>query len=119
MTDKTKKKSSGDGGKYPAPYQRETYADGSGIPRVVLVPPDETDLSRGIPLSLDLSSLYGHMPDTFQRAFYTALHDQGLIEPADFFKPGAAERYRRALLTVIKHDFLNVQALAKQELRNA
>lgn len=98
------------------PYERTTVKDDSGISRVVLIPPGEADASTGIPISLDLSPLFGHMPPAFQRDFYKALHDQGLIEPADFFKPGAAELYRRALFTVIKHDFLNVQALAKQEI---
>jgi hypothetical protein len=100
----------------PAGVQRESYQDGSGIPRVVLVPAGETDLRKGIPVSLDLSPLFGHMPQTFQTAFYEALHTQGLIEPADYFKPDALERYRRALVTVIRHDFLSIQALAKEEL---
>lgn len=99
-------------------YLRESYEDGSGIPRVVLIPSGETDLKTGIPLSLDLTPLFGHMPDQFQRAFYKALHDQGLVEAADFFKAGAADRYRRALLTVIKHDFLSIQALANKEITN-
>jgi hypothetical protein len=101
------------------PYNRETYEDGSGIPRVVLVPAGETDLKRGIPLSFDLSPLFGHMPADFQREFYAALHAQGLVEPADYFKSGAAERYQAALRTVLKHDFLNIQTLAKEELNHA
>lgn len=118
MTDKKKEKPSTFVQKSPPPYARETYEDGSGIPRVVLIPPGEKDKSTGIPLSLDLSPLFGHMPAVFQKAFYKALHDQGLIEPQDFFKPGAADRYQRALRTVIKHDFLSIQALAKQELQH-
>lgn len=121
MTDKNKKIRTGgkiDVWEGSPPYTRQTFDDDSGIPRVVLIPEHETDLSRGIPLSLDLSPMIGHMPDKFQRAFTKALHDQGLIEPADYFKTGAAERYQRALRTVIKHDFLNAQALAKQELKN-
>lgn len=97
---------------------KQTYKDDAGITRVVFVPPGE-DPKMGIPASLDLTPLYGHMPADFQRAFYEALHAQGLIQPADFFKPDSAERYRRALFTVIKHDFLNVQALAQKELHNA
>lgn len=98
------------------PYKRETFDDETGIPRVVLIPERETNLKAGIPLSLDLTELYGHMPADFQKSLYKALHAQGLIEPQDFFKSGAAERYQRALRTVLKHDFLNIQALAKQEL---
>lgn len=100
-------------------FERKTYQDGSGISRTVLVPTGEADLKRGIPLSLDLSSLYGHMPDEFQRTLYEALHAQGLIEPTDYFKPGAAERYQRAIRTVIKHDFLDIQTLAHEELKHA
>src|SRR5690348_9261519 len=87
------------------PFERKTYEDGLGISRVVLIPPGEKDMKTGIPVSLDLTPLYGHMPADFQREFYAALHAQGLVEAADYFKPGAAERYRRALFTVIKHDF--------------
>lgn len=121
MTDKEKKikdKPEGLAGSWKAspPYEKAKYEDGSGIPRVVLIPPGVSDKSKGIPLSLDLTSLFGHMPAAFQKAFYQALHDQGLIEPKDFFKPGAADRYQRALRTVIKHDFLSIQKLAKQEM---
>lgn len=100
------------------PYERKTYEDGSGIPRVVLVPEGEPDLKKGIPVSFDLSPLFGHMPPTFQREFYAALHAQGLVEAADYFKAGAAERYQAALRTVLKHDFLNIQTLAKKELNH-
>lgn len=117
MNDKKSKRSTSDPPSERA-FKREQYHDDSGIQRVVLVPPGETDLKTGIPVSLDLSPLFGHMPQKFQQEFYKALHDQGLIEPADYFKPGASERYRRALLTVIKHDFLNIQELAQQELNH-
>jgi hypothetical protein len=102
--------------KYPPQYKRESYDNDLGIPQVVLIPLGESDKTTGIPLSLDLSPLFGHMPASFQKALTTALHAQGLIEPADYFKPGAAERYQRAMRTVLKHDFLSIQALAKQEL---
>jgi hypothetical protein len=101
----------------PAP-KRAHYTDDRGIEQVVLLPEGETDAKAGIPISLDLSPLYEHMPIDWQRALYQALHAQGLIEPADYFKPGAAERYRAAMLSVIKHDFLNVQTLANQEMKH-
>lgn len=100
------------------PYERVKFEDGSGIPRVVLIPPGEQDKSTGIPLSLDLTPLYGHMPVSFQRSLTKALHDHGLVEPADYFKIGAADRYQRALRTVLKHDFVSIQALAQKELKN-
>lgn len=114
MNDKNKSKQGGLA-RSSQPYTRETYEDGSGIPRVVLVPPGEKDYRMGVPVSLDLSTLYGHMPESFQKALYEALHAQGLIEPKDFFAAGAAERYQRAIRTVLKHDFLNIQALAKEQ----
>lgn len=98
------------------PIVRQTYTDLSGISRVVLLPQGDQDVAAGIPVSLDLSSLFGHMPDLFQRELYAALHAQGLVDAADYFKKGAAERFRAAMFTVIKHDFLNCQAIAKEEL---
>lgn len=100
-------------------YERKTFEDGSGIPRTVLVPEGETDVKAGIPVSLDLTPLFGHMPADFQRELYRALHTQGLVDPADYFKPGAADRYQAALRSVLKHDFLSIQALANEELKHA
>jgi len=87
--------------------------NGLGVPQVVLIP-DGEDAALGIPLSLDLSTLYPHMPPAFVSALTGELHTRGLIEPCDYLKPGAAELYRAALLSVIKHDFLSVQTLAKE-----
>ena len=100
------------------PPVEKSYIDASGLPSRVLVPEGTTDLSIGIPVSLDISGLYSHMPSDFVVDFTTALHAQGLVKPADYFQPGASDRYRAALLMVIRHDFLNIQALAKQELDN-
>lgn len=99
------------------PVER-AYVDASGIPSRVLVPEGATDLSAGIPVSLDISSLYAHMPEQFVVEFVTALHAQGLVKPSDYFAKGASDRYRAALLMVIRHDFLDIQAIAKQELDN-
>jgi hypothetical protein len=63
---------------------------------------------------LDLSSLYEHMPPAFTEALIKALHARGLVEPGDYFKPGAAALFRSAMLGVIKKDFLSAQALAKK-----
>lgn len=100
------------------PPVEKSYVDASGIPTRVLIPEDATDLSAGIPVSLDISKLYEHMPPQFVVDFTTALHAQGLVKPSDYFEPGASDRYRAALLMVIRHDFLNIQALAKAELDN-
>lgn len=98
------------------PSVEKNYVDASGIPSRVLVPEGATDLSAGIPVSLDISELYAHMPPQFVVDFTTALHAQGLVKPSDYFERGAADRYKAALLMVIRHDFLNIQALAKQEI---
>lgn len=121
MTDKQKNKPKAGDKAYTGapPYKKVNFINDLGHPQVVLVPQAETDPRKGIPLSLDLSPLFGHMPDAFQQTLYKALHAQGLIEPADFFKSGASERYQRALRDVLKHDFLSIQALAKEELKNA
>lgn len=102
----------------PVSLEKRSIVDAAGVPKVVLLPKDETDVRTGIPVSLDLSPLFGHMPDSFQKTLYESLHAQGLIEPADYFKPGAAERFRAAMFTIIKHDFCSVQTIANEELSN-
>lgn len=98
------------------PPVEKAFTTPSGIPSVVLVPEGATNLEAGIPVSLDVSSLYEHMPHEFVVEFTAALHAQGLVKPQDYFERGAAERFKAALLMVIRHDFLSIQALAKQEL---
>lgn len=98
------------------PTVERKFTDDRGVQSVVLVPEGSENLAAGIPLSLDISSLFKHMPDEFVVSFTQALHEQGLIKPIDFFQPGAAERYKAAFLMIVRHDFLSVQALAKNEL---
>lgn len=104
--------------KRKSPAIEKSYVDASGIPSRVLVPEDATDLSAGIPVSLDISPLYLHMPSEFVVSFTKALHEQGLVKPEDYFQPGASDRYKAAFLMVIRHDFLSLQALAKTEIDN-
>ena len=99
------------------PIER-AHVDSTGIPTRVLVPPEETNLDTGIPVSLDVSQLYAHMPHDFVVEFTAALHAQGLVKPQDYFVAGASDRYKAAFLMVIRHDFLSLQAIAKQELDN-
>jgi len=101
--------------KRKTPVEKD-YVDASGIPQRVLVPEGSTDLEAGIPLSLDISSAFEHMPPDWLREFTKALHAQSLVTPQDYFRPGASDRYKAALLMVIRSDFLTLQALAKQEL---
>lgn len=93
---------------------RKTIEDDEGIPQIVLLPEGETDVKLGIPVSLNLRGLYPHMPAEFVRSLTINCHAQELIEPADFMKPGAAERFRSAMLSVIRHDFLSVQSYIKE-----
>jgi hypothetical protein len=95
---------------------KATFTDPSGTPRRVFVPPGETNYSMGIPVSLDIASLYTHMPPDFTRRLTEALHARGLVEPGDYFTPGADQRFKSALMSVIRADFLSIQQLAKQEL---
>lgn len=61
----------------------------------------------------DLSGLYEHMPPGFVEALTKALHARGIVGPGDYFKSGASELFRSAMLSVIRQDFLSAQALAK------
>ena len=101
-----------------APPIERPHVDAQGVPMRVLVPEGSHDLDAGIPVSLDISQLYEHMPHEFVVEFTTALHAQGLVKPIDYFQPGASDRYKAALLMVIRNDFLSIQALAKRELDN-
>lgn len=100
------------------PIIEAQFISASGVPRTVLVPQGETDLTRGIPVSLDLSPLYAHMPDDFLKELTRACYAVGLVKAADYFAPDAGQRFRAAMLSVIRHDFSNVQAIAKEELAN-
>lgn len=74
--------------------------------------PVEADAAPDEP-QFTLASLYEHMPPGFLERLTQALHARGLVEPGDYFKAGASERFRSAVLSVIRHDFSSAQALAK------
>lgn len=84
------------------------------IRRAMELPEGEPEQAEPAQLGLDLSSLYEHMPPAFTEKLTNALRARGLVEPGDYFKPGAAQLFRSAMLGVIKHDFLSAQALAKK-----
>lgn len=100
----------------PKPFAERKYTNPDGVQSVVLVPEGSENLAAGIPVSLDISQLFEHMPKEFVVSFTAALHEQGLIKPADYFQAGASDRYKAALLMVIRNDFLSIQALAQKEL---
>jgi hypothetical protein len=96
------------------------YLSADGLPQRSLIPAYENgiDPSEGIPLHLDLDPLYGHLPLEFRQRLYQAIHAHGLIEPQDFLRPGAAEKYMAALRSVIKQDALSAIALAKEVMKH-
>lgn len=121
MTEKRRLKQKGDyfTDEPDAPPMIEAhFISPTGLPSRVLVPKGETNLARGIPVSLDLSTLYTHMPDSFLQELTAACHAVGLVKAADYFAPDAGQRFRAAMFSVIKHDFNNVQTLAKEELEH-
>lgn len=93
---------------------KQDYIDAQGIPRRVLIPEGE-DPAQGIPISLDLDDLYGHLPTEFRRRLYEEFHAQGLVEACDFLRPEAGNRFRAAMLSLIKHDWLSVTAIAREQ----
>lgn len=90
--------------------------DARGLQRRVLVTADgSSPTSEGIPISLDVSALYPHMPLAFVVALTDALWAVGLIEPKDYLAAGAAEKARAALLSVVKRDALDLISYAKEQ----
>lgn len=85
-----------------------------GFPARVIVPPGGNP-QEGIPIHLNLDAIYGHLPDEFQKTLYAALHDRGLVEPADFLTPQAANLLKSALMSVIRYEILKIQNLAREE----
>lgn len=81
--------------------------------RRVLLPNDDALPSEGIPLSLDVGQLYAHMPVEFVARLVESLWARGLVEPDDFFKPGAHELCRDAVMDTVKFDALSIISLAR------
>lgn len=93
------------------------YVDSNGLRQRVLLPPGETDVREGIPAGISLDSLYGDCPISFKRRLYEELFAQGLIEPHDFLRPGAAERVRSALLAAVQRDTTDIISLAREMVK--
>lgn len=100
-----------------ARVNRVDYADASGIKRRVLLPDGISDPREGIPVSLDVDSLYSHCSLEFRRALVDELWARDLVEPCDFKRPGAAELIRASLLAVAKQDALSIISFAHEECR--
>jgi hypothetical protein len=94
------------------------YRDSEGIMRRVIVPSDDgANPEEGIPVSLQVDLLYEHMPLPFRQRLTDALWAQGLIEPADYLRAGAAEKIRAAWLSVVRYDVLDIQNLARETMK--
>lgn len=98
------------------PLVKQDYVDERGRKARVLVPDDgSTPPSEGIPISLDLSVVYGDAPDSFIVRLTDECWARGLIEPSDFLVAGAAERIRSALFGALRYDPLSIQTFAKDQ----
>lgn len=89
--------------------------DGQGLPTRVIVP-EEARAGEGVPIELPLDMIYGHLPVEFRKRLYTALWEQGLIEAKDFLQPGADQAYKRAIMSIIKIDWLKIKQLAQETI---
>lgn len=97
---------------------RVDYVDAEGINRRVLLPVDDgTNPDEGIPISVPVDRLYEHMPVAFRRDLVAALWAVGLVESDDFLRKDAPDRIRAALLSVVKHDTMDILNLAR-EMKN-
>lgn len=91
------------------------YTDSDGILRRVRIPDSGAfDLTEGIPVSLPVDQLYMHMPIEFRRELVNTLWEMGFIEPRTFLNPGAAERIRAVILSIVKHDVFDIMSLARE-----
>lgn len=91
------------------------YTDAQGVKRLVLLPDDvAADPAEGIPVDLDVETLYPHMPPAFIARLKSELWARGLVQPRDYLTPGAPERIRAALLATVKEDTMSILALARE-----
>lgn len=96
------------------------YVDDEGRKRRVLLPDDDQlNPTEGIPVSIELDSLFEGASSELLAALHNSLWVQGLIEADDYFKPGAPERYKRAFLSVIRMQFVYAKQLANEAKQHA
>lgn len=91
--------------------------DRSGLPIRVLVPND-VPTSEGIPVSMPLDDLFGHLPVEFRKMLYNRLWERGLVEPSDYLKPEAGNLYKATIMSIIRVDFLQLRTIAEEMLHN-
>lgn len=95
---------------------KRDFFDDRGIKRRVLVPDENAPLTEGIPVSLPVDNLYNTAPPEFVVRLVNALFARGLVEPADFMQPGAAELTRVALLDTLKFDAQSIVSFANDHI---
>ncbi len=97
---------------------RVDYIDAEGIKRRVILPSDDgVNPEEGIPISVPVDTLFEHAPIEFRRALVDALWANGLIEKDDFLRKDAPDKIRASLLSVTKHDTMDILNLAR-EMKN-
>ena len=84
------------------------YTDEHGISRYVDVPDEATPREYGIPRSLMIDHLFADAPKHFLVRLYAELHQLGLIEPADYRKPGAADKIASAFRAAVRQDVVSI-----------
>lgn len=98
----------------PANLVETDYLDRDGIRHQVILPAGAHDPAEGIPVSLDVDSLFRHCSIEFRHNLNEELWARGLIKPADFLKAGAPELIRAAMQSAVKKDVLDIISLAKE-----
>lgn len=100
----------------PQPIIAHDVEDEEGRP-VRLLTPEGQPPEGGIPTHLNLTEIYGHLPVEFQRAIIRACWERGLIEPQDFLQADSAGKFRQALHSVIRNEWLKVLHLAQENTK--
>lgn len=75
-----------------------------GLPVRVMVP-EGIDPSEGIPVSMPLDEIYGDLPSEFRERLYNELWARGLVSPSDYLKPGADQKFKSAIMAIIRVDW--------------
>lgn len=93
------------------------HVDDNGLNRRYLLPDgaDIINIEEGIPIDFynEIMDIYQGAPKDFTISLCKGLWNQGLVERDDFLKPDASTRFRRAMLSTIKHDAFRIISIAK------
>lgn len=95
----------------------KNFRDNQGIMRRVLLSSDSDDPVEGIPISLALDQVYPDMPAAFVARLTDELWARGLVEAADYKRPGAPELARAAVQAAARHDAMTIITFAHQSMQ--